>query len=120
MAVVNVSKPPSQQRKNERFEKRLPVTLIAAAGPATDGTGRELTGTTRNISLGGVFVETDSELSFDTRVEIRLSLPTQREPLKAMGRVRWVEKASGKVSGLGIQFEGLSPKDVYALNKVLI
>jgi hypothetical protein len=44
-------------------------------------------------------------------------VPTQSEPVEVDGQVRWVEMEDGQVRGLGIRFEGLRARDVWALNK---
>jgi uncharacterized protein (TIGR02266 family) len=103
----------AQQRQNERFALRLPAVVVVVARDL------EFAATTRNLSLGGVFLETDQELAFNTAIEVRLSPPGIAQPLAIKGRVRWVEKSDTGATGLGVQFDGLPPRDVYTLNKVL-
>ena len=70
--------------------------------------------TTRNISLGGVFVETTTPLPLQTRLQIRFRIPTQSEPIE----VRWVEPAGEEqLPGMGIRFQGLRAREVWALNR---
>ncbi len=77
----------------------------------------EVSGMTRNISLGGVFVESEHRFAFGARVSVRFSIPTQEEPVEVEGHVRWTEAEEGVPRGFGIQFEGLRARDVWALNK---
>jgi uncharacterized protein (TIGR02266 family) len=100
--------PSAQQRTSERFDYRLTVQVVHA--------GLTVTSQTRNISLGGCFVETEAEVPFGGEVTVELELPTARVAIK--GLVRWVEKSQGRVTGLGLQFAALQPKDVWALNKL--
>jgi hypothetical protein len=104
-----VSENPVTRRQTERVDARTSVTVVAG------GTEHRLF--SRNVSIGGVFVEAQLELPFDTVVEIRLDL--DRDLVVVKGRVRWVEKTPEGVTGLGIQFDGLPPKDVWALNRYL-
>ena len=73
---------------------------------------------TRNISLGGVFVETATPLPLQTRLQIRFRIPTQAEPIEVGGEVRWVEPGGGEqLPGMGIRFQGLRAREVWALNR---
>lgn len=67
--------------------------------------------TTRNASLGGLFIAA-TDLPEGQRLELRLRLPTQKEPIEVGGVVRWQADA-----GVGVQFDGLRAKDVWALGK---
>jgi uncharacterized protein (TIGR02266 family) len=74
--------------------------------------------TTRNISLGGVFVETTTPLPLQTRLQIRFRIPTQPEPIEVAGEVRWVEPGGvDQLPGMGIRFQGLRAREVWALNR---
>ena len=72
---------------------------------------------TRNISLGGVFIDTESSLPFGAKLSLKFRIPTQTEPVEVEGQVRWLEAEDGHVRGIGIRFEGLRARDVWALNK---
>jgi uncharacterized protein (TIGR02266 family) len=81
-----------------------------------DGTRR--TGHSRNISLGGMFVETTELLPVQTTIQVRFRVPTQPEPIDVTGEVRWVESGgTGQPAGIGIRFHGLRARDVWALNR---
>lgn len=87
----------------------MPITVRYETG--------ELTGATRNISLGGVFVEAEQRFPFGARVSVRFNVPTQEEAVEVEGHVRWTETEEGVQRGFGIQFDGLRARDVWALNK---
>ena len=73
---------------------------------------------TRNISLGGVFLETTAPLPLQTRVQIRFHIPTLSEPIDVGGEVRWVEPGGAEqLPGMGIRFQGLRAREVWALNR---
>ena len=51
-------------------------------------------------------------------MQLRFQLPTQPEPVEVAGDVRWVVKrGAGDQSGIGIRFQGLRARDVWALNR---
>jgi hypothetical protein len=106
---------PPPERRHERFALRLAVVLVVG-GNAT----RLEHGTTRDLSLDGVFVHTELELPADTSLEVRLIPPPgSRDPVIVRGRVRRVEKHGPYVTGLGIQFDELRPEQVSALTDLL-
>ena len=69
--------------------------------------GNRHLGHSRNISLGGMFVETMQALPVQTTIQVRFRVPTQPEPIDVTGEVRWVEAGgAGQLSGMGIRFHG--------------
>lgn len=97
------------RRSDRRYERRVQIEFSLA--------GASYNGHTRNISLGGVFIETDQTLPFGSRVGLKFRVPTQAEPVVVEGQVRWLEMEEGRLRGLGVRFEGLRARDVWALNK---
>ena len=80
--------------------------------------GKRHVGHSRNISLGGMFVETGEALPVQTTIQVRFRVPTQPEPIDVTGEIRWVEPgATGQLSGMGVRFHGLRARDVWALNR---
>ncbi len=57
-----------ERRKMERFELSLPATFTATS------TQREQKTTTKDICTGGVFFETDQELSEGTEVSMKIMI----------------------------------------------
>ena len=97
------------RRSDRRYERRVPIDFTYE--------GTSFGGHTRNISLGGVFIETEQTLPFGARLVLKFKVPTQTEPIEVDGQVRWLEMEEGRLRGLGIRFEGLRARDVWALNK---
>lgn len=59
----------------------------------------------RNISRGGIFVETESPFDPGTLFDFHVSLPSRPEALRLRGRVKWVRRASTEgMLGMGIEF----------------
>jgi uncharacterized protein (TIGR02266 family) len=97
------------RRSDRRYERRVSVDVTHE--------GSSFSAHTRNISLGGVFIESESPLPFGARVSLKFRVSTQSEAVEVEGQVRWLEMEEGHVHGIGIRFDGLRARDVWALNK---
>jgi len=64
----------SEQRKNQRFELKLPIELVKAGGE-----GLPQVGETRNLSSGGVLFTADGRLQKGDPIEYLVTLPAQGE-----------------------------------------
>lgn len=95
-----------EARASERFELRLPVNVTLGE--------RRFTTETSNVSLGGAFLLTGEKPPLGTRLALQLSLPSQKEMVEVGATVRWVQG-----TGIGVQFDGLRARDVWALGKLL-
>lgn len=93
------------KRVHERFEHSLPVVLIHG--------GKEIPATTRNVSLGGMFVVTATHLVFGDAVQLRVRLPSLKEDSLFDATVRWKES-----DGFGVQFGSVRAIDVWGLNQL--
>ncbi|HVZ71827.1 MAG TPA: PilZ domain-containing protein [Polyangia bacterium] len=97
------------RRIDPRYERQLDVEVVAD--------GKKITSKTVNISLGGLFLDSNAPLEIGATVQLRFVLPTQPEAVEVAGDVRWVVKKEGAHSGIGIRFQGLRARDVWALNQ---
>lgn len=98
------------RRIDPRYDRQLEIEVLFE--------GKKQTSQTRNISLGGLYLESATPLPIGTTVQLRFQLPTQPEPVEVAGDVRWVvKKGAGDSSGIGIRFQGLRARDVWALNR---
>lgn len=95
----------SGRRVHERYERRIPVTILHE--------GREHDGVTQNVSLGGMYLETKAQIPFGAAVKIRVRLPALKEDSVIAVTVRWV-----KADGIGVQFGSLRALEVWALNQL--
>jgi len=74
----------------------------------------------RNINEGGMFVESEQPLELEEIVSLQFRLPGSDETLKVRGRVAHVSRGEGgEPPGMGIEFDGLSPKDRATINQVV-
>jgi len=89
-----------------RRSRRAPLT-VRISYSTVDALFSEFT---RNVNEGGLFIETESPPPTDTRVALNFQLPGSDEPIRARGRVAWVQGASSEgPAGMGVEFEQLSP-----------
>ena len=67
-------------------------------------------GVTENISEGGVFISSDSQIPLGTVVTLKFVLPSGT--VSATGEVRWHRpQTSTQSSGVGVRFTNLSDED---------
>lgn len=97
-----------QRRADRRYERDLPIEFLWR--------GQVHVARTRNMSLGGVFIETDLALPYAARIPMRFRVPTLPDLIEVAGQVRWCE-SKGDVKGVGVRFDGLRAREVWALNK---
>ena len=98
------------RRIDPRYERQLDVEVVAD--------GKKSTSKTVNISLGGLFLDTSTPLGAGRdRAASASSSPRSPRPVEVAGDVRWVVKRDGTRSGIGIRFQGLRARDVWALNQ---
>jgi Tfp pilus assembly protein PilZ len=94
----------AENRRQTRHEVSIPVTLTI------DGTPNDCT--MLNLSLGGALVAAKAKYPMGRRVRISFHVPSQRDAIEVDATVRW-----STAEGIGIQFDGLRARDVWALNE---
>lgn len=95
---------------NRRSSTRHDVDLACAFGPSAS----ELAETRiSNLSIGGAMVK-HKRLPMGNRVHISFRVPNHETAISIGAVVRWSTDDS-----VGVQFDGLRPKDVWALSKYL-
>lgn len=67
----------------------------------------------RDISLGGMFIETAIPAAFGVSVLVGFTLPGQRKPLLVSGTVRWTSNG-----GMGVQFGLLGARETHAITAI--
>ena len=98
------------RRIDPRYDRQLTVEVSC--------NGEEQIGRSRNVSLGGMYLEGRSALPIGATVNLRFHIPTQPEAVEVSGDVRWVVNTPGSAEvGIGVRFQGLRARDVWALNR---
>jgi type IV pilus assembly protein PilZ len=99
-----------EKRRYARTSIDLPVTFTIKGGSARgEGTGRD-------ISIGGIFIETLTPAGFAVEVVVRLSLRTSTGAMREFelpGVVRWV-----RADGMGVQFRLLGAHETHAITEL--
>ena len=100
----------------ERTTRRLPIRVEVEYGTMEDF----LLDYTANVSLGGIFIQTDRALEVGTRFRLRLQIPFRKRPLETLGEVRWTQEGSGyEEAGMGVRFDALSGADRRAVERMM-
>ena len=90
-----------------RRERRVPVQIQIQYKTA-DGFFQDYI---RNLSLGGIFIETEKPLPMNTKLRVEFCLPAMEDPITADGIVvhtlRVGQTSKPAVSGMGIRFSDL-------------
>jgi uncharacterized protein (TIGR02266 family) len=83
-----------------------------------------ITNYTVNMSMGGVFIETNDVFPADTEFDVDFMLPDSSEPISCRARVAWTNepeklKNLNLPSGMGLQFIDLSFKNLRVIRDFL-
>jgi len=105
MRSARASAPDSRQHPRETI--RLPVRFRVAGG------GEELA-ECRDVSVGGMFVETERPAPFGAAVEVVLRLPDMKTDATLAATVRWVSR-----EGMGVQFGMMGARETHGLTELI-
>jgi len=106
-----------QTTVERRKTPRTPVT-VRIVYETVDALFEEFT---RNINEGGVFIETESPLALEEKVQLQFRLPGTAEPIQAKGRVAWVHSGGdAETPGMGIEFEDLDAPARARINALIL
>jgi len=92
------------RRTSARHVVSLAGTLAITSGPSAC--------TIVNLSLGGALIAATERHTMGQRVHVTFQLPTLEEAIEVGATIRWADATS-----VGIQFDGLRARDVWALNE---
>jgi CheY-like chemotaxis protein len=125
-----LSKPLERQHFLEVVRKFLPsierrgVRVLCETAVALENSGALFSGVIKDISVGGVYVATDCEVTAESRISLCFSLPGNGDTplITARGRVAWLNSAQKKVNqhfpaGFGVEFLEITGKGLAILRK---
>ena len=103
-------------------QRRTPRKALTLEVEISDG-GSVITGDTLNVSTDGAFVRTTTPVDVGSRIQVRLSAPTQEQPMTVEGEVVRREDfekdaETFTVPGIGVRFTDLAPDAQEALDLV--
>jgi len=93
------------RRVHERYDRALKVKVTHDGG--------EFECESLNISLGGMYLISETQLLYGAKVVLEFYLPALKENAKIEGVVRWE-----KPDGMGVQFGSLRAREVWAFNQL--
>ncbi len=96
----------SCRRAQQRYDIEIPVVLTHE--------GQSYNTATRNMSLGGLFMNLNVPIPFGAVVRVSFSLPELDTPVEVDAHVRWVQPDVG----IGVQYVGLRAREVWALQQL--
>jgi Tfp pilus assembly protein PilZ len=96
-----------EKRVHARVPVDISVTCELKDRPAIPGMAKDL-------SVGGMFVETTESLPFNTQLIIVVRIPGMDADSRIPGTVRWA-----KPNGIGVQFGMLGARETHALTELM-
>ena len=98
----------TEHRQHPRKSISWPVAFQIASGPRVDATCRD-------ISLGGMFVETPQPAPYGAEIVVYLSLPGLRDESVIKATVRWTKRGEG----MGVQFGLMGARETHGLIELI-
>ena len=95
---------------DKRAHSRIPLSVDVACEVSG---GKAIIGRTRDISIGGMFIESETPVSFGTEVNIVLRLPGAKTDLRLPAVIRWLNPG-----GFGVQFGLLGARETHAISEL--
>jgi type IV pilus assembly protein PilZ len=71
-------------------------------------------GRAKDLSIGGMFIETDEPAAFGAEVVVFITLPSDPKELRLDGVVRWT-----RPSGMGVQFGLMGVRETRAITEIV-
>ena len=101
----------NQSLRNEKREhRRIPLDVKVCC--EVEGAEGPVIGTGKDLSLGGMFIESANSPSFGTKMTVRVALPAQENELRLPAVVRWCNDG-----GFGVQFGLLGARETFAITR---
>jgi uncharacterized protein (TIGR02266 family) len=120
--MVPMSLPTSLQ-----WEKRIDLRLDTVFSVLLETAFGDFIAVARNVSEGGMFVETRDPLPLGSRVRIRFQMPDCADDIVATGEVKnhyflnfaTAQRAAAELTGMGIRFLSFEPEGRAILDRHL-
>lgn len=96
-----------EKRRHRRVEYRTEITC-------TPEGGEPFVAHSKDVSLGGMFVESERNPVFGTKLVVEMDFPGQKTRLSLPCIVRW-----NMPEGFGVQFGLLGAKETHALTRIM-
>ena len=103
-----------QPASDRRARARLPVNLDVEFVSRVGAWESPRTGTCRNLSVGGMFIETSAPLPFDSRIAVFFKVVGVEGSIGLHANVRWTSGA-----GMGIQLHAYGSREMSVILRLL-
>ena len=105
-----------EKRKAIRIEEEYKVTITEISKDKFPPPEKIIYGLTKDISSGGLRIQSNTFFPFNTLLKIELSLKDPPRLISAIGKVRWGKSSyTDELFEIGIEFVGISPDNTTAL-----
>jgi hypothetical protein len=94
----------------KRAHARVPISADVACEVSG---GATINAQAKDISIGGMFIESEEPVTFGTQVTIVLRLPKTKVDSRLPGIIRWI-----KPGGFGVQFGLLGARETHAISEL--
>ena len=94
-------------RSHTRASLDVPVEFVKK------GSAERVAGQAKDISLGGMFIETSAPVAFSAELVVHVTLPSQKAPFALPGVVRWT-----RTDGMGVQFGLIGARETHAITEL--
>ncbi len=96
-------------------DKRAHTRTPLSADVACEVKGGEtIFGRSKDISIGGMFIESEAAVTFGTEVIIVVRLPNTKADARLPATIRWLNPG-----GFGVQFGLLGARETHAISELL-
>ena len=96
---------------DKRVHPRVPISVEVMC--EVKG-GVAVQGRSRDISIGGMFIESEAPVTFGMEVIVHIRLPNTKAESLLPGTVRWLNPG-----GFGVQFGLLGARETHAISELL-
>ena len=104
-----------RERRSHYRGKSRPGRRVEVKYTSPSGTHAAFT---RNIGIGGAFIETATPERPGTALTLHVAVPTTHEPIEVQAEVRWVSPGRDEQpAGMGVKFQQLEVEVLLSLNE---
>lgn len=96
-----------ERRHSIRLPVNVPLTFTTSIGSSAPGVARD-------VSLGGMLIETPAPAAFGAEIVVSITFPGRVDPMTLPGIVRWVHDGA-----IGVQFGLLGARATHAITELI-
>lgn len=106
----------AEKRKEQRKSEENKVSISILSKHKAKGKSDNIYALTKDISLSGVKIWTDTDLQINTLLKIEMALAKSQQLISVIGKVKWIKQRIGNQPfEMGVEFVDTPPIRVLAL-----